>query len=221
MKKLALVVGVLMVVGCGADTDGMYFPGNENSSSSGNLVCTPGKTEECPCPGGSLGAQSCNDSGTKYLECQCSAVNGSGGNDSSSSSTDGNGGNDNNSSSSFSSSSGACIPKSKEEACVTTYFDQNVAMNCSEVDDGCGNSINCGSCSGKDICGGLYQSTNSSVEGVCGPFYRYDGPCGDDGSMRSYFTIDPINDFAERISPSLECYSLIMPLPSQYWCCKY
>lgn len=39
-------------------------------------ICTPGRTEECPCPGGSPGAQACLADGRSFGQCECPAVGG-------------------------------------------------------------------------------------------------------------------------------------------------
>ena len=39
-------------------------------------ICTPGRTEACPCPGGSSGAQACLPDGRTFGQCECPAVAG-------------------------------------------------------------------------------------------------------------------------------------------------
>ena len=49
--------------------------GDEVSSDE---VCTPGKVETCPCPGGEQGTQACNADGNGYDDCQCPNGDGDG-----------------------------------------------------------------------------------------------------------------------------------------------
>ncbi|MBI5528953.1 MAG: hypothetical protein HY897_21710 [Deltaproteobacteria bacterium] len=42
-------------------------------------ACTPGETQDCDCPGGEKGAQSCSDDGTKWEDCECEGGGGGGG----------------------------------------------------------------------------------------------------------------------------------------------
>jgi hypothetical protein len=51
--SVVAVVSVLPILGCG-----------------GARKCVPGQTTTCFCPGGSLGAQSCEHDGT-YAPCNC------------------------------------------------------------------------------------------------------------------------------------------------------
>lgn len=46
---------------------------------AGSQVCTPGKTEACPCPGGQFGAQACKDDGSGFDMCMCPGDTDSGG----------------------------------------------------------------------------------------------------------------------------------------------
>lgn len=220
MNKLALVVGMLMVVGCGGGIDDPTF-GSSESTSSGDLICTPGKQEECPCPDGIKGAQACNSEGNGYLACQCGVTNGSGGN--------GSGGNGPVTSSSSNSSSGqgtgggggSCVPKTKEEACKTFVpgWGQEFTMDCGDAEDGCGNTIACGSCSGSFVCGGFIQGTDTNNPGVCGTLWYSIGSCGLNGDMKRLITLYEINDFDSEFQNS-HCTSTSGTIPTNDWCCK-
>lgn len=55
--------------------------GSSAATTTGGSVCTPGKQEECACPGGTKGVQTCADDGRSLNACECgsSTSTGSGG----------------------------------------------------------------------------------------------------------------------------------------------
>jgi hypothetical protein len=55
--------------------------GTTDATSTGGTVCTPGKQEECACPGGTKGVQTCTADGRGLNACECggSTSSGSGG----------------------------------------------------------------------------------------------------------------------------------------------
>ena len=55
--------------------------GSSAATTSGGTVCTPGKQEECACPGGTKGVQTCSADGRGLNACECgnSTSTGSGG----------------------------------------------------------------------------------------------------------------------------------------------
>ena len=53
--------------------------GGSAATTSGGQVCTPGKQEECACPGGTKGVQTCTDDGRSLNACECGSSTGSGG----------------------------------------------------------------------------------------------------------------------------------------------
>ncbi|RMG99372.1 MAG: hypothetical protein D6705_03420 [Deltaproteobacteria bacterium] len=61
MRSLPTATSVLLTLafatGCGDD--------------GGATVCTPGKADVCPCPGGEFGSQMCKDDGSGYEACMC------------------------------------------------------------------------------------------------------------------------------------------------------
>lgn len=63
--------------------------GTTDATSTGGTVCTPGKQEECACPGGTKGVQTCTADGRSLNACECgsSTSTGSGGASGSSGST--------------------------------------------------------------------------------------------------------------------------------------
>ena len=63
--------------------------GSTDATSTGGTVCTPGKQEECACPGGTKGVQTCTADGRSLNACECgsSTSTGSGGASGSSGST--------------------------------------------------------------------------------------------------------------------------------------
>jgi hypothetical protein len=52
------------MVACGSS-------GTSDATTSGGRVCTPGKQEECACPGGTKGVQTCLDDGSGLNACEC------------------------------------------------------------------------------------------------------------------------------------------------------
>ena len=45
--------------------------GDDSGDDDGSTPCVPGQQIACPCPGGTDGAQACNDAGTGYEPCVC------------------------------------------------------------------------------------------------------------------------------------------------------
>lgn len=60
-------MAVLVLAGCGGE-DGSC---DTTAAMAQAAICEAGKTESCPCPGGTMGAQSCNADGSKWGECAC------------------------------------------------------------------------------------------------------------------------------------------------------
>lgn len=54
-----------------AFTAGFLSAACSGDDGGGGTVCTPGKTESCPCPGGGEGSQTCAADGAVYLPCEC------------------------------------------------------------------------------------------------------------------------------------------------------
>ena len=73
---LGSVVAGMAACGSSSTTD---------ATSTGGTVCTPGKQEECACPGGTKGVQTCTADGRSLNACECGS--GSGGASGSSGST--------------------------------------------------------------------------------------------------------------------------------------
>ncbi|MDI1428243.1 DUF2330 domain-containing protein [Polyangium sorediatum] len=65
--------------GTGGMPSGNGGSGGMGGSGANPGVCIPGEQVECACPGGSPGAQACNQNGTGYEACQCSALEENGG----------------------------------------------------------------------------------------------------------------------------------------------
>ncbi|MDC0739961.1 DUF2330 domain-containing protein [Polyangium mundeleinium] len=59
--------------GTGGMPSGNGGSGGMGGSGANPGVCIPGEQVECACPGGSPGAQACNQDGTGYEACQCIA----------------------------------------------------------------------------------------------------------------------------------------------------
>ncbi len=62
--SLAFIAGAFAANACGDDAADM-------GSDTEAMVCVPGKTEPCACPGGAEGAQACNADGSGYEACEC------------------------------------------------------------------------------------------------------------------------------------------------------
>lgn len=174
-----LCFGRAGLLGCGGEaTDSHAGETSSGSASTGGpLVCAPGKTEACPCPGGAQGAQTCNAAGSGWQECQCGSTNGSGGNapttssatSSSSSASSGQGGSGGNE---------ACVPKTcqdlTDEYNNTKTPNMMLSTSCGIADDGCGGEVDCGGCSAfGQMCEGYLRvftgaALNITKPNVCG-----------------------------------------------------
>ena len=53
--------------------------GTPGGTTTGRGDCTPGKQEECACPGGTKGVQTCNSDGAGLSPCECGSTTGTGG----------------------------------------------------------------------------------------------------------------------------------------------
>lgn len=56
------LLAALPAVACGDDDD---------STGGSTLLCTPGKAEDCTCPGGTKSSQPCLEDGSGYAPCLC------------------------------------------------------------------------------------------------------------------------------------------------------
>lgn len=63
VRSLVIVVSTVL----GLSISGCDEPGSEP-------LCTPGSTQQCFCPNGTTGAQSCSEDGSQYQACVCSGV---------------------------------------------------------------------------------------------------------------------------------------------------
>ncbi len=71
--RAALLASVVAgVAACGSS-------GGSDATTTGGTVCTPGKQEECACPGGTKGVQSCAMDGRGLNACECGSSTSSGG----------------------------------------------------------------------------------------------------------------------------------------------
>src|SRR4029078_12776597 len=50
--------------------------GTPGGTTTGGGDCTPGKQEECACPGGTKGVQTCNSDGAGVSACECALGSG-------------------------------------------------------------------------------------------------------------------------------------------------
>lgn len=73
--RLGLVLGSLVLGACFDVSDVDTPDGSSDSSGNpGPMVCISGETQECLCPGQTMGVQACNSEGTGYDPCDCSGA---------------------------------------------------------------------------------------------------------------------------------------------------
>ena len=170
MNRRILILGVL-ALSCG---------GSDFTSTTPNVICSPGETTSCPCSGsGLIGAQDCNDVGTAYTACRCPDDQGGGGSTSTTSSSLGGGGDvgqggmggiggtGGTSVGGSGGSGGVCVPN-------FNVCNENPKY-CGAHSDGCDGFQNCGNCDSfvNNTCGGFIPDEYGDpqpggIPGVCG-----------------------------------------------------
>lgn len=225
MNRRILILGVL-ALSCGGS----------NFTSTPNVICSPGETTSCPCPGGLIGAQDCNTDGTAYTACRCPDDQGGGGSTSTTSSSLGGGGDvGQGGMGGIGGTGGTSVGGNGGSGgvCVPNYI--CAPDDCNAHSDNCGGFIDCGNCENFSDpnygCGdGNGHGFIPNDQGEPQPGKGFVGKCGYTcaptpanqnmscpGGSPQYWTC--LEAFSAPPKPNCTLSQAVPPADASFWCC--